>query len=126
MALLVQFLTNMRQFVINQDEASLRDWLKVEPPVPDIYHQLSSELRASFPKNGGDALEKMVDRCLPEEDDVAEDKGSPWPGFNSFMKEYLEYWRDVDFNDPTRLYSQLSDLLTFVKPYPPTPTPPRL
>jgi len=114
MALIVQFLTNIRRFVIDQDEGNLRDYLQVEPPVPDIYHQLASELRSSFPKNGGDSLEKTIDKCLPEEDDVPEDKGSPWPGLNSFVKEYLEYWRDVDFDDPARLYTQLSDLLTSV------------
>jgi hypothetical protein len=110
MALVTKFLTSIRQFVIAQDEISLRDWLKVEPPVPDIYHQLAAELRSSFPKNSN-GLEKLVDNCLPEEDDVSEGHGSPWPGLNSFIVEYLEYWRDVDFDNPIKLHTLLSELL---------------
>ena len=110
MSLVIQFLTSIRQFVIAQDGQSLRDWLKVEPPVSEIYERLAAELRSSFPVDG-DALERTVDNCLPEEDEPSEDKGSPWPGLNSFLKDYLEYWRDANFNDAARLHTQLSNLL---------------
>jgi nuclear mRNA export protein PCID2/THP1 len=56
-----------------------------------------------------------VEKCLPEEDDVSDGKGSPWPGFNSFIKEYLEYWRDIDFNDPARVHARLSDLVMYAE-----------
>ncbi|OIW28442.1 hypothetical protein CONLIGDRAFT_377378 [Coniochaeta ligniaria NRRL 30616] len=110
MALVTQFLTGVRKYVIAADDENLAQWLRVEPPVPDIYYKLRSELQSSFPPNR-DSLSKLIDRCLPEEDDVPEGKGSPWPGLNSFINEYMEYWRDVDFNDAVKLYTQLSNLL---------------
>jgi len=120
MTLVVKFLSSIRGFVIAQNGDELRNWLLVENSVPEIYFQLSQELRTQFrstPGGGGnstsDALEKLIDKCLPEEDNAQDEgKGSPWPGFNSFMKEYLEYWRDVDFDDIIRLHARLSDLLT--------------
>lgn len=110
MALVTQFLTGVRKYVVAADDESLSQWLRVEPPVADIYYQLRTELQSSFPSHSN-SLSKLIDRCLPEEDDVPEGKGSPWPGLNSFINEYMEYWRDVDFNDAVKLYTQLSNLL---------------
>ncbi|KAL2263170.1 hypothetical protein VTK26DRAFT_7921 [Humicola hyalothermophila] len=110
MQLVVQFLTSIRGFVLEQNGHELRNWLLVENDVADIYFEMSKQLKANFPPNST-ALEKLVDKSLPEEDDVPEGKGSPWPGFNSFIKEYLEYWRDVDFNDIIPLHTRLSGLL---------------
>jgi len=120
MALAVQFLSSIRGFVVDHNGDELRNWLLVENNVSPTYYQLANELRSSFPDNGTDALEKFVDKCLPEEDDVPEGKGSPWPGFNSFIQEYLEYWRDVDFDDMVSVHARLSDLLTFVPSNPPS------
>jgi len=114
MSLVVEFLTSIRGFVIAQNGDELRKWLLVENDVPDHYFRLKRELKASFPDNGSNALEKLVDKCLPEEDDVADGKGSPWPGFNALMKVYLEYWRDVDFDNLVALHASLSDLLMHV------------
>ncbi len=112
MSLLVQFLSSIRGFVLEQNGDELRNWLLVENDVANIYFEMGAQLKSGFPPNSP-ALEKMIEKCLPEEDDVSEGRGSPWPGFNSFMKEYLEYWRDVDFDDVVRLHSRLSDLLTY-------------
>jgi hypothetical protein len=119
MSLLVQFLSSIRGFVLEQNGDELRNWLLVENDVANIYFDMGAQLKGGFPANSP-ALEKMIEKCLPEEDDVTEGRGSPWPGFNSFMKEYLEYWRDVDFDDVVRLHSRLSDLLTYAS------CPPRL
>ncbi|KAL2200676.1 hypothetical protein P885DRAFT_28311 [Corynascus similis CBS 632.67] len=110
MTLVVQFLSSIRGFVLEQNGDELRNWLLVENDVAAIYFEMSSELKRSFPANSA-ALENLIDKSLPQEDNVPEGKGSPWPGFNSFIKEYLEYWRDVDFADVVRLHSRLSDLL---------------
>lgn len=114
MALVTEFLTTIRRFVLDQNGDCLRDWLQIENDVAADYYQLGQELRSAFPANGSDALEKFVDKCLPEEDDVPPGKGSPWPGFNSLMKSYLEYWRDVDFDNLVALHTSLSDLLMYV------------
>jgi len=110
MALVTQFLTGVRKHVVAAEDEELAQWLRVEPPLPDTYFQLRTELQSIFPRNS-DSLSKIIDRCLPEEDNVPEGKGSPWPGLNSFINEYMEYWRDVDFNDAVKLYTQLSNLL---------------
>lgn len=112
MTLVVQFLSSIRGFVLEQNGDELRNWLLVENDVAAIYFEMSSELKRSFPANSA-ALENLIDKSLPQEDNVPEGKGSPWPGFNSFIKEYLEYWRDVDFADVVRLHSRLSDLLKY-------------
>ncbi|KAK3323610.1 hypothetical protein B0T19DRAFT_209833 [Cercophora scortea] len=112
MSLVSQFLSSIRGFVVAQNGDELRSWLRVESDVAEIYFQLGRELKAQFPSTAsGDALQKLVDKCLPEDADYQADRGSPWPGFNSFIKEYLEYWRDVDFADIVRLHARLSDLL---------------
>ncbi|AEO55129.1 hypothetical protein MYCTH_2298612 [Thermothelomyces thermophilus ATCC 42464] len=110
MSLVVQFLSSIRGFVLELNGDELRNWLLVENDVASIYFDMSNELKRGFPGNSP-ALENLIDKSLPQEDDVPEGKGSPWPGFNSFIKEYLEYWRDVDFADVVRLHSRLSDLL---------------
>lgn len=112
MSLVVQFLSSIRGFVLELNGNELRNWLLVENDVASIYFDMSNELKRGFPANST-ALEKLIDRSLPQEDNVPEGRGSPWPGFNSFIKEYLEYWRDVDFADVVRLHSRLSDLLKY-------------
>ncbi|KAI5920839.1 hypothetical protein F4810DRAFT_402165 [Camillea tinctor] len=97
MALTIKFLTSIRGFLKTRNGDGLRDWLMVEPPLPQEYLNLATELKDGY--RNTNAIEKLVESCLPEEDNVAEDQGTAWPGFVSFMKDYFEYWRDVDFDD---------------------------
>ncbi|KAK3306893.1 uncharacterized protein B0T15DRAFT_528525 [Chaetomium strumarium] len=110
MSRVVEFLGGIRSLVLEQNSDELRNWLLVEPDVADIYYEMGEQLRSGFPRDSPE-LEKLVEKHLPEEDSVPEGKGSPWPGFNSFVKEYLEYWRDVDFEDAVHVHAQLSGLL---------------
>ncbi|KAF3767807.1 hypothetical protein M406DRAFT_254412 [Cryphonectria parasitica EP155] len=111
MALVTQFLTSIRGLVVSLDGDSLSTWLQVEPsPTAGSYFQLRDELRQGF--RGPNALEKLVDSCMPEVDDPAEGTGSPWPSFVAFIKEYLLYWKDADFDDLMGLQEMLSTLLT--------------
>ncbi|KAK4230087.1 protein CSN12 [Podospora fimiseda] len=110
MSLIQQFLSRIRVFACEANGQELKNWLLVENNVPDIYRNLGLELRQTHPPNT-DSLEKTVDQLLPEEDNVPDGRGSPWPGFNSFIKDYLEYWRDVNFSDLVQLHTRLSDLL---------------
>ncbi|KAK4210749.1 mitochondrial acetyl-CoA acetyltransferase [Rhypophila decipiens] len=104
------FLTGIRGHVLAQNGDELCKNFVVEDTAPAIYYQLAQELKTSFPPSK-DSLGKMVDKCLPEEDNVQEGKGSPWPGFNSFVVDFLEYWRDIDFRDIGRLHVKLSGLI---------------
>ncbi len=101
-------LTHVRS--CNGDE--LRNWLRVDAGAPGIYFQLAQELKSTQDSN--DELQEKVDKYLPEVEDVKEGQGSPWPGFNSFIKEYLIFWREVDFNNLVALHSRASELLVYV------------
>ncbi|KAJ0158583.1 PCI domain-containing protein [Colletotrichum tanaceti] len=121
MSLLIQFLTQIRTFVRAQNSDELRNWLLVEPTANQQYHALASELKTQFRSpphaNGGSgagtstALENTIEKCLPEEDDVPEGQGSPWPGFVTFMKDYMVFWRDVDYDDLLGAHTLLSGLV---------------
>lgn len=111
MALVTTFLTNIRRFVVEQDGDKLRDWLKVDQNAGAQYFQLARELQTGF-RGGGKGLDQLIENALPEEDDLDAGRGSPWPGFVSFMKEYMQYWRDINFQDLIKCYERLSSLLT--------------
>ncbi|KAI1373655.1 thiolase [Hypoxylon crocopeplum] len=104
----VQFLTGVRDILKSLNGEALGDWLKVEPPVPQEYHDLAVELKSGYEDDG--ALQKLIESHLPEEEDVPEGQGATWPGFIAFMKEYLEYWRDVDFEDLVGAHQLLTAL----------------
>lgn len=111
MALVTQFLTRIRAFALEQNGVELANYLQVEQSAATIYFTLGQQLKSGFAR-GEAALERLIDNCLPEESDVGEGKGSPWPGFNSFIKEYLEFWRDVDFENIPLYHELLSGLVT--------------
>lgn len=111
MALVTQFLTQIRTFVVSLDGGNLAAYLQVEPnPGAPTYFQLRDELKTGF--SGPKALERLVDSAMPEVDDPPEGTGSPWPSFVAFLKEYLLYWRDANFDDLADLQEMLSVLLT--------------
>lgn len=113
MSLSTQFLSSILGFVKKQDGASLRAWLRVEPDAPSQYFQLGEELRTQFRNDAG--IHNLVEKCLPlRNDDGDNGGGAPWLSFILFMKDYMLYWRDVNFDDLPALYSQLSGLLTYV------------
>lgn len=109
MSLTAQFLANIRGFLKEQKGDQLREWLLVEPPVPDQYHKLAKELRTGAP------IQRLIDQHLPEEDDVPEGQGTAWPGFTTFMKDYFEYWRDVNFEDLLGAHQLLTALTKYVE-----------
>lgn len=112
MSLLTQFLTNLRAFTRDQDGDSLRAWLQVSPNASQQYFSLGAELKSQF--GGGKGSERLaaaVEKGLPEEDDVREGQGTSWPGFVTFVKDYMVFWRDVDFEDLVRAHSQLCGLV---------------
>ncbi|OHE94321.1 PCI domain-containing protein [Colletotrichum orchidophilum] len=121
MSLLIQFLSQIRTFVRAQNIDELRNWLLVEPNANQQYHALANELRTQFRSsrhgvNGSNgaastALESTIEKCLPEDDDVPEGQGSPWPGFVTFMKDYMVFWRDVDYDDLLGAHTLLSGLV---------------
>ncbi|KAI0450688.1 hypothetical protein F5B21DRAFT_421074 [Xylaria acuta] len=108
MSLAIQFLTSIRGFLKSRNGIGLRDWLRVEPPLPQQYLDLAAELKNGY--RNSNAIAKLVEKCLPEEDDLPEDQGTAWPGFTAFVKDYFEYWRDVNFDDLLAAHQLLTGL----------------
>jgi hypothetical protein len=109
MAVVDEYLRSVSQLLRTRDSSELKLYLRVEPPLPDNFVQLSQELKTSY--RDSNVLERKIAKLIPENDDNKTEEGDVWPGFLAFMKEYLEYWRDVDFNDLLGTHSQLSGLV---------------
>lgn len=111
--LATQFLSTIRDHVVALDGDSLHAWLQVEPGATShAYLQLRDEMRQGLGMNN--QLERLVEKSLPEIDDPPDGNGSPWPSFVTFVKDYLLYWRDADFDDLMSVQESLSGLLTCV------------
>ena len=102
------YLRGVSQLLRKRDSTELKLFLRVEPPLPDNFVQLSHELKTSY--RDSNVLERKIAKLIPENDDDKAEEGDVWPGFLAFMNEYLEYWRDVDFEDLLGTHSQLSGL----------------
>lgn len=109
MSVLDHFLTEISRFLRAKDAAGLRSYLKVEPPLPQIYTQLSQELKAAY--RDGSQLDQHISKVVPEDEDAKPDDGNSWPAFQAFLKEYLEFWRDVNFEDLLATHAQLNSLV---------------
>ncbi|RAL67008.1 hypothetical protein DID88_007788 [Monilinia fructigena] len=58
-----------------------------------------------------ESILKTTDReLLPDDPNASFEDGNVWPGFLAFMKDYLEFWRDVNFDDLLETHSQLTAL----------------
>lgn len=109
MALVREFLSQIRQQVRQQQGDALRSWLQVQPGSSAQYHNLGAQLRQSFATQA--SVDKVVEACLPQEDDVPDGQATAWPGFQSFMKDYLIFWRDIDYDDLLGAHQLLSGLV---------------
>ncbi|KAL3421111.1 cop9 signalosome complex subunit 12 [Phlyctema vagabunda] len=108
MAITDEFLTAILGFVRTKNALKLQDWLRVEPPLPEHYYKLAAELQTSF--SNSNSLESYIEKRLPENRNARADDGDVWPGFLSFIKSYLEFWRDVNFEDLLQTHAQLTEL----------------
>ncbi|TQV98706.1 hypothetical protein V2A60_007587 [Cordyceps javanica] len=109
MALVREFLGAIRQQVRRQQGDALRSWLQVDSSSGAQYHNLGAELRAHFATPA--SVDGVVEACLPQEDDVPEGQATAWPGLQSFMKDYLIFWRDIDYDDLLGAHQLLSGLV---------------
>jgi hypothetical protein len=116
MAILEEFLSSILTFVRAKDATKLQLWLRVEPPLPPEYAQLGAQLKASY--SDSNALEGYIEKLLPENNNAKAAEGDVWPGFLAFMKEYLEFWRDVNFDNLLETHGQLNGLVKLVTPSP--------
>ena len=109
MSLVAQFLGQVREHVRAQSGDALRQWLQVEPNSSKTYYDMAAELRSRFASP--DSLEKVIDTHLPIEDDVPDSQATVWPSFQSFMKDYLTLWRDINYDDLLGSHELLTSLV---------------
>ena len=112
MPIIDEFLNSISNFLRTKDALQLQLFLRVEPPLPDQFLQLSQELKASY--RDGDELELHIAQLVPEAEDGKAEEGDAWPGFLAFLKEYLEFWRDVNFDYLLETHIQLSNLAKYL------------
>jgi hypothetical protein len=110
--MLDEFLGNIYNFVITRDSNSLADWLQVDAPLSGPYGALQHELSDTYWEENN-ALEERLAASLPESDEVRDDQGNVWPGFLVFIKDYLEYWRDVNFDNAVEAQELLATLIKY-------------
>ena len=104
MAIVDGFLKSIAGFLRTKNASELKSYLRVEPPLPDEFTQLAQELKSSWRNSA--SLEEHIEKLIPESEE-----GGVWPGFLAFMKEYMEFWRDVNFDHLLETHSQLNALV---------------
>ncbi|KAF4587413.1 PCI domain-containing protein [Ophiocordyceps camponoti-floridani] len=113
MSLLGQFLTQIRSHVREKRDDNLGAWLSVDPPSPKPYHDLAAELRRNFTTQ--ESLDLSIDAILPLEDDDDDGGGGGgggvWPSFQVFIRDYLVFWRDVDYGALVEAHELLTVLV---------------
>jgi hypothetical protein len=115
-----QFLGAIVNFVKARNGGQVADYLRVEPPLADIYYALGNEVRSSFPKpvsNFNPSQQSSTAALLERKCEVffnaqvfAPDTDS-WPALIEFVKLYLEFFRDVDYDDLVQTHQLLSGLV---------------
>ena len=108
-AVLNVYLPSISNFLKTRDEDQLKQYLRVEPPLPDHFAALRQELATSY--QHGDVLEALIEKLIPYNEDESPEQGGAWPGFLVFVKTYLEYLRDADFEDLLATYNLLNAVL---------------
>ena len=76
-----------------------------------MFQKLSQELKTSW--HDTDTLQQHIAKFLPipKTEEGKAEVGSPWPGFVAFIKDFLVFWRDVNFSDLPETHSQLGALV---------------
>ncbi|PYI20044.1 hypothetical protein BO99DRAFT_421856 [Aspergillus violaceofuscus CBS 115571] len=101
-----RFLASVADIVKSRDGAKLQDFLQIEPPLPDVYRQMTNELRQHHPS--GPRETDLLRRC---EGLVPKSKGSSWTAFATFMKLYCTFLRDVNVDNLLETYDLLKGLV---------------
>ncbi|RKF79983.1 PCI domain-containing protein [Golovinomyces cichoracearum] len=120
MPIVDQYLHSIAGFLKNKDGKQLQAFLRVEPPLPHEFTQLSLEIKKLFPREAqedldgrNDRLDRYIEQLIPvpeNETPESNDAGCAWPGFQVFLREYFKFWRDVDFNDLLMTHTLLSEV----------------
>ena len=110
MSLVTVFLAQLNKQIRHQEGDNLAAWLQVAPEAGGQYHQLAAELRSNYRDN--DILDKLIEKHLPDfNGTLQEGQGAPFSSFKAFVKDYLVFWRDVDYEDLLGAHELLSTVV---------------
>lgn len=104
----------------SKDGINIRNLTRVEPQLDGSdgeWISLGQEVKTRYPASSPKSSQLLDARCeqlLPAEPDTVAsegDRGHAWPAFIQFIRTYLEFWRDVDFQDLISVHRLLSGLV---------------
>ena len=109
-----KFLGEIARIVHERNGLQLQDYLVIEPPLPQLYNQIVTELKQAYPSAAShEALEKKVRSFIPEYEDGNEDNTSNTSRstFITFMVKYFAFLRDVNVENLLETHDMLKSLL---------------
>ncbi|KAF9890120.1 hypothetical protein FE257_006281 [Aspergillus nanangensis] len=103
-----RFLSGIADLLKTRDGAQLQDFLQIEPPLSDVYHQMAGELQRHYPNGSAkeEDLLRICDGLVPRTKG-----GSSWTAFPTFMKLYFSFLRDMNVENLLETYNLLKALL---------------
>lgn len=104
------FCSEITELIRTRNGSRLQDYLQVEPPLPEVYTQMVTELRGRYPKGAAGKEAELVKKCeslMPSRTR----SGSPWIPFPILMRLYFTFIRDVNVENLLETYELLKGLL---------------
>jgi hypothetical protein len=99
-----------------RNAAELATIVLLEPPFPDIYHDLIQSLQSNYPQNESNSenrLDQLVRRVVTETAEYEDEQGKPVQGWNAmvtFLVGWMTFLRDMDLSNLLHTYQGLKDL----------------
>ncbi|KAI9808354.1 MAG: hypothetical protein M1827_007503 [Pycnora praestabilis] len=106
-----KYLNEISRILREKNGSQLQDYLVIEPPLPQLYHVLITELRQFYSKGAKDSLEEKCQRLLPECSADDDSMINTWSSFVSFLALYFRYLRDVNFENLLETHELLAELV---------------
>lgn len=112
------FLRELGDILLANDGAKLKDYLYIEPPLPDIYKKIALELRQSFSAasfTNTKPLIQILERSLPTyEPGNKARRGGTCDRINMFLGSYLLFIRDVEQRDVGTIFKSFRVVIKYV------------
>lgn len=112
------FLKEIGHILQAKEGAKLRDYLYLEPPLPDIYKKVALELRQSYPGTSSTntkALTRKLESSLPAYDHENDPRtGGTCDRITIFLSSYLLFIRDVEQRDVETIFRTFRGVIKYV------------
>ena len=112
----VKLCTAVNNAIRARDAAELATIVLLEPPFPDIYHELIQSLQSNYPQHASNSesrLDQLVRKVVTETAEYEDEQGKPVQGWNAmvtFLVGWMTFLRDMDLSNLLHTYQGLKDL----------------